>query len=66
MYPPFANAMFGLRADEIAEVDAAICVPYPPAAEAGEVVVHRMRVTGKPWREMIRWKRIVCVGDRVR
>jgi hypothetical protein len=36
------------------DAEAGWWVPYSPSAEDEDVVVHRMRVTGRPWREIIR------------
>lgn len=59
VYPPFAKAIFGVLDEETIDAEAGRWVPYSPNAEDEDVVVHRMRVTGRPWREIIRWRRMV-------
>lgn len=62
MYPPLENSALGARVEASAEdaagsMDEALGALWPK--RDGGDVVQRMRVTGRPWRWMIRWRRMV-------
>lgn len=60
MYPPFANRALGARVDAIVDDVAAVLYESAgPSSDVEDVVVQRMRVTGSPWRWMMRWRRIL-------